>query len=71
VSSDGTSEAIADQFPEVTVLHAVGQLYWKGGRGAPAATASCREHVQETTKETVLIPELIEHHNNAASAARR
>ena len=26
-SSDGTSEAIADQFPEVTVLYGDGQLY--------------------------------------------
>ena len=30
-SSDGTGEAIAEQFPEVTVLHGDGQLYWGGG----------------------------------------
>ena len=45
-SSDGTSEAIADQFPEVTVLHGDGQLYWNGGCGAPSpppspATTTC------------------------------
>jgi GT2 family glycosyltransferase len=30
-SSDGTSEAIAAQFPEVTVLQSDGELYWNGG----------------------------------------
>ena len=30
-SSDGTSEAVAEQFPEVTVLHGNGELYWNGG----------------------------------------
>jgi GT2 family glycosyltransferase len=30
-SSDGTSEAIAEQFPWVTVLRGNGQLYWSGG----------------------------------------
>ena len=29
-SSDGTSE-VAEQFPEVTVLHGDGELYWNGG----------------------------------------
>ena len=30
-SSDGTSEQIAEQFPEATLLHGNGQLYWNGG----------------------------------------
>jgi GT2 family glycosyltransferase len=30
-SSDGTSEAIAEQFPDVTVLHGDGELHWNGG----------------------------------------
>lgn len=30
-SSDGTSEALAEQFPEVTVLNGNGHLYWSGG----------------------------------------
>ena len=30
-SSDGTAEAIAGEFPEVTLLHGDGQLYWNGG----------------------------------------
>jgi GT2 family glycosyltransferase len=45
-SRDATSEAIADQFPEVTGLHGDGQHYWNGGCGAPSpppspATATC------------------------------
>jgi GT2 family glycosyltransferase len=38
-SSDGTSEAIAEQFPEVTVLHGDGQLYWNGGMRRAFAAA--------------------------------
>ena len=30
-SSDGTGKAIAEEFPEVTVLRGSGQLYWNGG----------------------------------------
>ena len=30
-STDGTSEAIAEQFPEITVLHGDGKQYWNGG----------------------------------------
>jgi hypothetical protein len=30
-SSDGTGERIAEQFPEVTLLHGNGRLYWNGG----------------------------------------
>ena len=45
-SSDGTSEAIAEQFPEVTVLHGDGQLYWNGGmrRAFAAAIAGDYDH---------------------------
>jgi GT2 family glycosyltransferase len=38
-SRDGTSEAIADQFPEVIVLHGDGQLYWNGGMRRAFAAA--------------------------------
>jgi GT2 family glycosyltransferase len=38
-SSDGTSEAIAEQFPEVTVLHGDGELYWSGGMRQAFAAA--------------------------------
>jgi GT2 family glycosyltransferase len=38
-SSDGTSEAIAEQFPEVTLLHGDGQLYWNGGMRRAFGTA--------------------------------
>ena len=38
-SSDGTSEAIAEQFPEVTVLHGDGELYWGGGMRQAFAAA--------------------------------
>jgi Glycosyl transferase family 2 len=30
-SSDGTREQVAEQFPEVTLLHGNGRLYWNGG----------------------------------------
>ena len=30
-SSDGTSQAIAEQFPQVNVLRGDGHLYWNGG----------------------------------------
>jgi GT2 family glycosyltransferase len=38
-SDDGTSEAIAEQFPEATVLHGNGQLYWNGGMRRAFAAA--------------------------------
>jgi GT2 family glycosyltransferase len=40
-SSDSTSEAIVERFPEVTVLHSTGTLYWNEGmrRAFAAATA--------------------------------
>lgn len=38
-SSDGTPEAIAEAFPEVTVLHGNGQLYWNGGMRRAFAAA--------------------------------
>jgi hypothetical protein len=43
-SSDGSSEAIEDQFPEVTELHCDGQLYWNRACGAPSpppSTTTC------------------------------
>jgi Glycosyl transferase family 2 len=70
-SGDGTSEAIAEQFPEVTVLHGNGSC-----TGAADAARLRRRHrrrlravrgyVQEPTKETVPIPELIKDPNDAA-----
>jgi GT2 family glycosyltransferase len=38
-SSDGTPEAITQAFPEVTVLHGDGQLYWSGGMRRAFAAA--------------------------------
>ena len=39
-SSDGTSEAIAEQFPEVTVLHGDGSCTGTAGCGAPSPPPS-------------------------------
>jgi GT2 family glycosyltransferase len=38
-STDGASEAIAERFPEVTVLHGNGKLYWNGGMRRAFAAA--------------------------------
>jgi GT2 family glycosyltransferase len=38
-SSDGTSDAIAVQFPDVTVLHGDGELCWNGGMRRASAAA--------------------------------
>ncbi len=43
-SSDGTSEAIAQQFPEVTVLRGDGELYWSGGMRQAFAAAIARDY---------------------------
>jgi GT2 family glycosyltransferase len=38
-STDGTGEAIAERFPEVTLLHGNGNLYWNGGMRRAFAAA--------------------------------
>jgi GT2 family glycosyltransferase len=38
-SSDGTAAAVAEEFPEVTVLHGNGKLYWNGGMRRAFAAA--------------------------------
>ena len=38
-SSDGTAAAIAEEFPEVTLLHGDGKLYWNGGMRRAFAAA--------------------------------
>jgi GT2 family glycosyltransferase len=43
-SSDGTAEAIAERFPEVTVLHGDGKLYWNGGMRRAFAAAIARDY---------------------------
>jgi GT2 family glycosyltransferase len=43
-SSDGTSEAIAEQFPEVTVLQGTGELYWNGGMRCAFAAAMAGDY---------------------------
>ena len=43
-ASDGTSEQIAEQFPEVTLLHGNGQLYWNGGMRSAFAAAMAGDY---------------------------
>ncbi len=55
-SSDGTSEAIVEQFPEVTVLHGTGELYWNGGmrRAFAAATTGDYDYYLWMNDDTTL-----------------
>lgn len=43
-SSDGTAAAIAEEFPEVTVLHGNGKLYWNGGMRRAFAAAMAGDY---------------------------
>jgi len=55
-SRDGTSERIAEQFPDVTLLHGDGQLYWNGGmrRAFAAAMAGDYDHYLWMNDDTEL-----------------
>ena len=55
-SSDGTGEAIAEQFPEVTVLRGDGKLYWNGGmrRAFAAAIAGDYDYYLWMNDDTTL-----------------
>jgi hypothetical protein len=55
-SSDGTGERIAEQFPEVTLLHGNGRLYWNGGmrRAFGAAIAGDYDHYLWMNDDTQL-----------------
>jgi len=39
-STDGTGEAVADEFPEVKILYGDGSLYWNGGMSLAWHTAA-------------------------------
>jgi GT2 family glycosyltransferase len=43
-SSDGTAAAIAEEFPEVSVLHGNGKLYWNGGMRRAFAAAMAGDY---------------------------
>jgi GT2 family glycosyltransferase len=43
-SSDGTSKAIAEEFPEVAVLQGTGRLYWNGGMRAAFGAAMAGDY---------------------------
>jgi GT2 family glycosyltransferase len=43
-STDGTSEAIAEQFPATTVLHGDGKQYWNGGMRAAFGAAIANDY---------------------------
>jgi GT2 family glycosyltransferase len=55
-SGDGTGQAIAEQFPEVTVLHGTGELYWNGGmrRAFAAATTGDYDYYLWMNDDTTL-----------------
>jgi GT2 family glycosyltransferase len=38
-SGDGTADAVAQEFPQVTLLHSDGSLFWSGGMGEAFCTA--------------------------------
>ena len=43
-SSDGTAAAIAEEFPEITLLHGNGKLYWNGGMRRAFAAAMAGDY---------------------------
>ena len=55
-STDGTGEQIAEQFPEVTLLHGDGALYWNGGmrKAFAAAMADDYDHYLWMNDDTAL-----------------
>jgi GT2 family glycosyltransferase len=55
-SSDGTAAAIAEEFPDVTVLHGNGKLYWNGGmrRAFGAAMAGDYDYYLWMNDDTAL-----------------
>jgi GT2 family glycosyltransferase len=55
-STDGTSEAIAEHFPEITVLHGDSKLYWNGGmrRAFGAAIAGDYDYYLWMNDDTTL-----------------
>jgi GT2 family glycosyltransferase len=72
-SDDSTSEAIADQFPEVIVARGDGQFYWNWGmrRGFAADYDLCSDPCKNAPRTPRRFPELIKDQNDAAPVARR
>lgn len=61
-STDGTSEAVAGNFPQVIILTGNGQLFWNGGMRMAFEAAMCRcfDYYLWLNDDTLLYPDAID-----------
>ena len=77
-STDGTAAMIAEQFPEITLLHGNGSLWWSGSTnlGVQYALKQNAQHILTLNDDTIPCPDFIEkmlgwarHHSDALLGA--